>query len=503
MLYSGSGLGWEFEAPLDSSQKPGDWGLVLQNVRHAGHNFAKDIRNVGLWISIDHVDKYKNVVGNKNFFRTLSASNYLQPSSARILNPKRSSRPDTQGAFDYLKQGDAGLRFSEYFQGSGGNYVAFGITVAYDAPTLFKQMSIDNCEYAGISIEQTFLFSHYSDTPPHEPSGNLSAARCHPLIRYKLIENKDFKIREDGARISAIRFDYRLHLYVDPHYANVEVPRLDANQAALFADTDIGVARALGRLATEYFSSRPLIPRESFYAVEKPLVLEVTAPGLVKGVADGRKVVAKNPPPEEQVVCWDNVHWWGARAPGLPMISSPGAFHAAHIHWRWGEVTHAAKYAPGFSWRRFFPGQPLLDPDIATQTIRVAVTENRKELDPERNRPQKLSTMAWKDLFHNYNNSPPPKLIQNGGDIVLWYSSEVFSQVTVEGERVQGVPLPVRTVTAAPGGTVFLHGIFFAHDDEKEGPAVGSRDPLYWNGGTNTDASEIAQKKEWFRPAND
>jgi hypothetical protein len=54
------------------------------------------------------------------------------------------------------------------------------------------------------------------------------------------------------------------------------------------------------------------------------------APGLSKGasVFNSR---------EGRETCWDNIHWWGAR-PGGSIISAPGAFHALHMHWRWGSL---------------------------------------------------------------------------------------------------------------------------------------------------------------------
>jgi hypothetical protein len=59
----------------------------------------------------------------------------------------------------------------------------------YDGPQLFADLGLDNCEYSGLSIEQRFLFSRYSDEPPHEPGGALAAARFHPLIYYEFTRN--------------------------------------------------------------------------------------------------------------------------------------------------------------------------------------------------------------------------------------------------------------------------------------------------------------------------
>jgi hypothetical protein len=61
-------------------------------------------------------------------------------------------------------------------------------------------------------------------------------------------------------------------------------------------------------------------------------------------------------------------------------------------------------------------------------------------------------------------------------------------------------PIPNQLVVhrAAPGGTVFLHGIFFAHDAEKPGFTVGSTEPAY----RPRSEAEIRTAKDWFRPAS-
>jgi hypothetical protein len=34
-------------------------------------------------------------------------------------------------------------------------------------------------------------------------------------------------------------------------------------------------------------------------------------------------------------ITWDNIHWWGGYKK-FHIPSAPEAFHAAHLHWRWG-----------------------------------------------------------------------------------------------------------------------------------------------------------------------
>jgi hypothetical protein len=88
----------------------------------------------------------------------------------------------------------------------------------------------------------------------------------------------------------------------------------------------------------------------------------------------------------------NNLHWWGGGI-GKDIISPPGAFHTAHLHWRWGSVS---AFAPHGGQPQFGPGGVpssvqgnvldgygvLVDPAIWIQTVRFAVTLNDLKLDP-------------------------------------------------------------------------------------------------------------------------
>ena len=238
----------------------------------------------------------------------------------------------------------------------------------------------------------------------------------------------------------------------------------------------------------------------------------MTAPGLLKGFPDGRLLAPDSAAPEGNVRCWDNVHWWGARRPGEPLISTPGAFHAAHIHWRWGSVLESAKKIGLLKTGRHFDPDtwsdeigtsllpPLVDPGIFMQTIRIAVTKNHARLNPERTRLVDLSDSPWESLFET-GDSPPPEDIHDGGDIVLWYSSEVHREVTIHQKDWRlhfATTVDKMRFGAASSGTVFLHGIFFAHNAEPGFfSKAGDTKPHY----RPRSESEIERKKKWFRPA--
>jgi len=487
VTFNGLGLGWTFESELDDSTgAPAPSGLALRKVRHDGHNFAQDIRLIGLWVTLEHVDTKGNVLSTEKKFIEVSEKNF-QVDIVKTIDPKPVTsvyKPTISRTFDYLKSSQSGLSFSDYFQDDNANYVAYGLAADYAAPALFANLQLDNCDQAGLSIEQTLLLSRYGNDPPHEPSGGLSAARCHPMVAYKLTPNPARDWSKPFVRVASLRFDFRLHLYLDTYLKDKTATGLyNANQAGLFADSDVGSIRAGGRLVSGAAGNIALsqgVSKLAFYAVEKPVVREVVAPGLIEGDPTG------DLPNQKDVVCWDNIHWWGAAAPGQPIISTPGAFHAAHIHWRWGAALKSwAARLQASSWRRFQPGDALIDPRTRFQDIFVAITKYKSALDPMRVPLQNLTAENWADLF-NKNNAPSPALIKDGGDLVLWYCSEVHR----------------RDSLSPPEGAVFLHGIFFAHNVEPGGISltVGSREPQHR---PRTESDLEKNTTQWFRSAND
>jgi len=506
MLCIDASTGWSFECLTEASGQPPDGGLVLQRVRHDGHNFAKDIRTIGVWFELERFDGLGQSLSRTKAFCPLSAAKGFAVSSVRKLEPQAAAYPESlqkipghASTFKDLVEADTAMLFSDYFK-DGDNSVACGVAARYDGERTIDSLVSDcgypPCEYSGFTAEQLFLFSRYSNVPAHEPTGALFAARFHPLIRYVLTRNKAYDPKQPHTKITSIRFDYRLHLYLDSSYEWTEKPdapqtrrrRSQGNQAGLFADNNsVSVAKVV---------FAPVFPprgfeRKAFSAIEKPLVVEATAAGLLKGVSDGSELAV--PPPEGKVDCWDNMHWWGTRYERDTYISAPGAFHAAHCHWRWGATINALGILPGvdydYGFRHFLPGKPLVDPNIFMQTIRVAATKNDARFDPARTVPDKLTASEWEELFEK-QDSPPPQPIDSGEDIVLWYSTEVSSEITIPSRS--NAPF-----YAAAAGTVFLHGLFFAHDAEQSGPFFGSRFSNYWP----RSASEIRNAHKWFRPA--
>jgi hypothetical protein len=514
---------WSFDCLADAGRKPLPGGLALQNVTHDQHNFAKDIRVVGIWIETEVVEPSGAVVSTSKQFYVLDNATFDDVSAIEMLPPAPVTNPIYTDPFKYLRESDTALAFTEYFKNEKDHYAGYAVTARFHAPTLLT--ALPNCVHSGLTVEQLFLFSRYSKTPKHEPTGGISAARFHPMIRYAFSPNTAHDPRRRLTRVSSIRFDYRMHLYLDRHYnvATNETLAQLGNQAGVFADSDTFLGTAGTSIGSFAWNIRK--PKASatafsaglFDAAEKPLVRELTAPGLAHGFSIFTTTTIPGGEPFN-VRCWDNLHWWGSRGPGSPLVSTPGAFHCAHMHWRWGAAAVAVKltaFDPRFNptvWPAGMPAPPrvagmwgpLVDPSIWIQSIRFAVTKYDPRLDPNRGAPAAaLSKNDWKTLFNPGLNRAPAEMIYSGEDIVLWYSSEVHSSVTLPTgymEASQPVPpLSPPTYQSAASGTVFLHGIFFAHDAERPGMSVGSTDPMY------RPTSEAMIRKDpglWFRAAN-
>lgn len=505
--------GWDYSYLTDGAGRmPPPGGLVVQDVSHGGHGFARDIRLIGFWIELETVAPDGTVTAGVKSFHTLAAPDFTV-GGIRILTPQAPGAPTTPAALGDLKLVDTALDFASYYK-TNGNYIASGLAATYTALTLLAKAT--NPEMIGLVIDQVFIFGPYG-VHHHEPSGALQAARHHPMLKYAFQANPNLDKSKARTRVKSIRFDYRLHLKLDRHHDLAENAKLAqlGNQAGLFADSDTGLGTFIDAVTGTIWHLSPSqgLSGGSFVGAEKPLVFEVTAPCLALGFP----AYLVPPPPGGAVVgvrCWDNLHWWGARGAGNPIISAPGAFHAAHLHWRWGAAAAVTSvnsdptfnpkvYPPGVAARPGVSGTwgPLVDPRIWMQTIRVAVVKNDTKLDPNTGVAlSALSRTDWKTLFDGGLRVAPDD-ISAGADIVLWFSAEVAGRVTVPGYRA-GTFLPndvaAKTYEAAAAGTIFLHGLFFAHNPEQTALKVGSTAPQY----TPNSEAVIRKARSWFRSAN-
>lgn len=502
--FSDPATGWSFECP-DSSGKPYTGGLTLKNIRHHSNNFARDIRLIGIRLRVSDFDNTGQPSIPKNVFVSLDPPNF-KSTEIQELRPSALAAPQTAAEraslttssfMDRLKNAsDKLLSLGSYFKDASGNYNGYGVRADYTAdPTLFSQWP--NCEVSGLTIGQTFLFSTYGMSPPHEPGSVLMAARCHPLTTYKFTLNSSVQQWSPIRQILSIRFDYRLYFALDavpnsPSGGLAQRAQPWPNNAGLFRDNDtLAVGSLLSAAAASFVDPALASSANSaaaFAAVEKQLILEVAAPGQRLGLSK-----------QGSVTCWDNIHWWGNRGSG-PMISAPGAFHAAHMHWRWGSagssIPHGRAAFPGDTSGRpsgltgvGTGGSLLVDPRIWVQSIDVAVAKDDPSRDPEGYGVirESLSKEDWKTLF----TSRAAADISAGANIVCWYSVEVqFPRSSSQ--------LPQLSVPQQLEGTVFVHGIFFAHNAEQTGLTIGDTRPQHWP----RNEGSIRSSGQWVRDAS-
>jgi hypothetical protein len=505
--YSDPVTGWSFDCETEAAGTgPPEGGMVLKNIRHRSNNFAYDLRLVGIRILVSEVEPSGKVATKTSTLVTLGPTSFtIGP--IQELKPSPLTAPPVAGAgatfFDRLKAAASELvMLKSYFNELPGSYSGYGLRVDYKSnASLFSAMP--NCEVNALNISQIFLFSTYGKSPPHEPGSVLMAARCHPLTTYAMVANSSVDKTRNYQRIESIRFDYRIHLAVDSvPSAGTAAPTPKLNNAGLFRDKD--TASVIRGAAGLFQGGRPMAyAKGAFAAVEKGLVLEVVAPGTSEGLSAFKVGGGEH-------WCWDNVHWWGNRGSG-PMISTPGAFHATHMHWRWGKA--------GSAGRSTIPeidtsGRPagltnlpvsgsdtgglLVDPRIWIQTINVAVVSNDPSLDPNHSGTSLagLCEEDWKSLFTGLRAKPAE--IVKGAEIVCWYSTEVNRELTTPASTTLGfTTTSAKTYTNKPEGTVFLHGLFFAHEPEITGFGIGDTGPLYW---PNSE-SAVRSGEHWIRDA--
>lgn len=458
-------------------------GLVLKNLFHDDYSFARDCRVLGIW---------------------------LFPVDAATHKP------------EFLILGPPDFKINSFKQYNANE----GETVErapynFNAYNTYLQLEVEHesvSELFGISepfkVIQKYLFTDYNDNPAHEPAGEgfgyvygaLFASRFFPMVTLQLPEQYQ-------GLIKSFRVDYYFHPKIDGFTKKAKNLRDCSkdypsgindfpNQAGVFLDGVNPFTVDPMNIASEYTKDIKFVPSQSsllttllspllapltklqnpdfatavFTGTEKPLVLEI----CTTGVQDSSIKFIKN---GKEGYGWDNIHWWGSRGTGNPIISAIGAFHCFHLHWRWNEPAQflGGNHFEGVS--NYFDG-PLVDPNLENQTVRFSVCKYSSARDPELVNLKNLSKETFSDLFHK-NNNPAPQEINlpdnagfEGANLVLWFSVEA------------SIPDDFKE------GTVFIHGIFFAHDNEPQfHPFTGSMTEEY----IPKSKDSILQDRQWDR----
>src|SRR5512141_1719065 len=95
---SNAATGWTFDLVQDSAGGPAPGGLILKNIRHDGHNYARDVRVIGIWLRFDEVDHTSGkVLSSTSRFITLDTQWFQAMAQIKELN---ASPTATRGAED-------------------------------------------------------------------------------------------------------------------------------------------------------------------------------------------------------------------------------------------------------------------------------------------------------------------------------------------------------------------------------------------------------------------
>ena len=483
-------------------------GLVLESVMHDHHRLAREIRVASIWINPGAADtalQRRLILGDES----LTLDGGLTFDTTRAAPPFDAY--EIEGVFQqkYVSKVIPGDRI-------------FGEGMPQ------------------LRVTQTYRFSTYGNDPPHEPVGSLPAARLFPCVTFETKNPLIRSIRVDyrlHLELDPPAFPNKILpkiLRREPEFSQAGVfrdhddlpfllvPVLAAFQLQdeLFKATlevldaikkerltkNLEIEDEIGRMkavnALEAVDALPALPRaiterlvdvlramaigeyvtsasflahaakqallsnqavathvtqnELFAGAEKPILFEILGTGLDHG---GTSTTLNG----TTVPTWDNIHVWPT-AKGLP--STPGAFHAVHMHWRWGRVAalpttlealaqkwlgvqkagHAIFSVPA-------AGGPLIDKAIRNQTIRFAIAV--VPIPGE----STTTTANFGKPFETRDPKVSPIAVDKGADLAVWMSFHVD-----------------RGSEQTFGGTVFVNGLYFAHEPEsKDNPFAFTR----------------------------
>lgn len=312
-----------------------------------------------------------------------------------------------------------------------------------------------------IRIQPRFVFTPYSKDPSHEPGGILRAARLYPMVHFELPGEIRAKPSRTYRRVTAIQVLFRLHVTV------IE-GKNTWNQAGVFYDLD-AAGTAMGA-AISIMQPKP--GSLFFLRAEKPLPYEIAGKGVERGYPSD----------------WDNIHQWASpltpldpakaafRAINLP--PTPGLPFGFHTHWRWGETaaTGAANLAGG---KQFAgpggAGFPHIDPTLPDQTIEFAIIQPAFTTDVEDQLLRKIDMDPVMWLFQDFDKiwsgiRYQPADVLPSSDLVIWMSITAYHpDRNAAGPNYRPRPSlnpKQKDYVLSPWqGTLFSHGLFFAHED--------------------------------------
>lgn len=441
-------------------------GLVLRNVRHDRYHLARDIRTARIWVDTTPPSRPstngRDWRGGKNLQSYILNSEELPASGGvSILGTNASETRHPRPPFAAYE-------------------TPYGLEASFRSSVDYLSGSLNQVP---ISVTQRYLFGEYGKNPAHEPGAVLQAARLFPLLRFEFPPVADRSVPYPAYFRADFRIDVDLDNITESEIKrNALGPDKTMNKAGVFRDYDelMGLFGA-GVSAVKGHTVPNSILSTLFAFYEKPISAEIASWGLARvGELPG---VAYNE-------TWDNVHIWPARRG----VSSPGAFHALHCHWRWGAV--AGDPSPsgagsgeipaagqpqfkGLGWTKS-SGGPLIDSSLPLQNLRFAIADAADtESDPN------ASEQDFASLF----TKRFPRAHRAGSNVALWLSFEVMRGMEHVGETW--------------GGWLFINGLYFAHNVD-ETPFMLRLAGAYGNGQrSGLGRSDDKMISKWERLARD
>jgi len=452
---------WDLEYDI------GRGGIILRNVKHDNFNLAREIRVTRIWICDDDP----------------AASFSLNYVSFELNSPEMPMRDAREIEASGVELNSPSAAFSSYHN-------VFGLDASYATSADYLAGTPNACRPL---VSQRYLFGNYGRNPPHEPGAVLDATRLFPLLSF------EFPPVALGSRGLPYPRYLRADFLIDVDLDNIDEAGIRsqrsggrgssdfANKAAIFRDKE-----NLAGMSVVVQSPAAAV-QELFAALEKPLQYEIVSWGIARAEAARQttgRLLLRNTVSEQQT--WDNVHIWPARRGGPydldNRVSTPGAFHALHCHWRWGAV--AGRRDLDWMDRRLLPaaGQPqfrglgwspsaggaLVDPGIPRQNLKFAVTKS--DIAADQARTSYESMRDFENAFYLARLNPED--VSGGSDLVFWLSFEVFRDPSKLDEPFKG--------------TLFVNGFYFAHNQD-DTPFTAAA------GGAYGEASNPHPTRQWTR----
>lgn len=430
--------GWSFYAVLE---EPGS-GYVVQQLRHDGHECGRMITVEGIMVASQF--KPKTAPKQPYKFETFTLGS---PRLTRLGDPS------------VVNLGTKATDPRGYYNPRFAVATKYRITNVFDEPD------------QELRFEYRLIFTPYSKDPTHEPGGFLKAARVYPTIIFEAPAPTSGKLKEPNNRIAAIRVIYRLGMFV------VE-GKTYTNQAGIFRDNDL-----FGKVEVLEGAAGKGVAALIFDRAEKPLISEIVGRGIVRNT--NRSVLRGD------MQGWDNIHLWNggfktkdeflkAAKGGFP--PTPGLPYGVHQHWRWGAsystaLTGLWKGDPQYGGIGG-AGGPMLDPAIPDQLLEFAITQGGLREERVRQMLNDQTTHKFDTPLEEFivTSHTEPENISLGVSLVTWIDITAYSKNVMEEAPF------TKACSETFAGTIFAHGIFFAHDSEDVLPPISipqARDVQY------------------------